>query len=306
VAGPGETVIEVLAAPLNPIDIAVAAGRFFAGHPPLPYIPGCEAVGKVLSSTAFAPGTLVWVFGEGFGTARNGGLATYTVALDTDVAVLPDDSLPATAAALGIAGLAGWLPLSWRAPVRGDDRVLVLGATGSVGLVAVQAARLLGSARVVAAGRSPEALRRALDAGADASITMGAEPAAALAHQIREAFDGEGPTYVFDPLWGEPVQAALEAAGAGARIVNLGQSAGASAQLTSAAVRGKQLEIYGYLNFAVPPAIRNEAHRSLLEHARAGRLQIPVTQVDLEEVASAWARQARGTNEKLVVCVQRT
>ncbi|HEY1276223.1 MAG TPA: zinc-binding alcohol dehydrogenase family protein [Thermoleophilaceae bacterium] len=302
--GPGETLVEVIASSLNPIDINVGAGRFFAGHPPLPYVPGCEAVGRVLSSGAVDPGTLVWVFGQRFGTAHNGGLADRAVAGDGDVTALPDGAPPAIAAALGIAGVAGWLPLSWRAPVRPDDRVLVLGATGTVGLVAVQTARLLGAGHVVAAGRSAQGLERALEAGAEACVSLEGQPVAEMARQFREAFGGQGPTYVVDPLWGEPVQAALEAAAPGARIVNLGQSAGPSAQLTSAAVRGKQLEIYGHLNFAVPRDVLGAAHRTLIDHADAGRLRIPIAQVDLDDIGAAWERQARGASEKLVVWVR--
>jgi NADPH2:quinone reductase len=85
---------------------------------------------------------------------------------------VPEGADPAVAAGLGIAGLAGWLPLAWRAPLRGGEDVLVLGATGSVGIVAVQAARLLGATRVVAAGRSAEGLERAASLGADATVRL--------------------------------------------------------------------------------------------------------------------------------------
>jgi NADPH:quinone reductase-like Zn-dependent oxidoreductase len=80
--------------------------------------------------------------------------------------------------------------------------VLVLGATGSVGLVAMQAARLLGAARVVVAGRSAAGLERAAQYGGDATLRLG-EPGHLVA-ACKEAFGGEGPSYVFDALWSEP------------------------------------------------------------------------------------------------------
>ncbi len=81
---------------------------------------------------------------------------------------------------------------------------------------------------------------------------------------FKEAFGGEGPSYVFDPLWGEPAAAAVRAAVPRATIVNLGQSAGATAELASAAVRFKSLSILGHTNFAVPPD-------ELAEHYRQAR-----------------------------------
>jgi len=301
----GSVPIEVLASALNPIDIAVGSGRFFAGHPPLPYVPGAEAVGRVMTDClGFVAGSLVYAAGAAFGTGRDGGLAEQARAPREALVRLPDGADPIAAAALGIAGLAGWLPLAWRAPIRPDDEVLVLGASGVVGRVAVQAAKLLGAARVVAAGRDHDALSATLEIGADAIVLLNGTDTNELAGRIQGAFGGSGPTYVFDPLWGPAVEASAQAARPGARIVNLGQSAGAEATMSSGAVRGKQLEILGYLNFAVPADVRAHAHRALLQHAAAGRIQVPIERVALERVGDCWRRQANGPRSKFVVLPQ--
>src|SRR5919198_4636250 len=178
----GEVLVEVHAAPVNPIDLAVASGRNPAGHPPLPFVPGCEGVGTL-------DDRLVWVYRGGVGIARNGCMAERVSAPEEAITPVPDGADPAVAAAMGIAGMAGWASLSWRVPVRKDDVVLVLGATGTVGNVAVQAARILGATRVVAAGRDREALDR-LDA--DAKVPLEGDLVAAF----REACHG-GPTLIF-------------------------------------------------------------------------------------------------------------
>src|SRR5437660_6052931 len=135
----GESIYEVSAVSLNPIDINIGAGRYFAGHPDFPYVPGCEGVGRALD------GTRVYLFGDGLGLARDGLLAERALAPDDLGIPLPDAVSDEIAASCGIAGMAGWMPVAWRAPVRSDDRVLVLGATGTVGLVAVQAAKRPGA-----------------------------------------------------------------------------------------------------------------------------------------------------------------
>jgi NADPH2:quinone reductase len=291
--GEGEVLVEVLATPLNPIDIAVGAGRFYGGHPELPYVPGNECVGRVSGT-----GELVWAYGAGLGVRRDGGLAELVTAPRDALYPVPDGADPALAGAMGIAGLAGWLPVVWRAPVREGETVLVLGATGTVGLVAVQAARLLGAGRVVAAGRSEAGLARAKEAGADETVHLDAND---LVAAFREACGGEGPNVVVDPLWGEPLAAALEACTTGARIVNVGQSAGPEASITSAAVRGKQLEILG---FRIEPAGREvieREYRRLVEHALAGDVRVDIEKVPLDDVADAWQRQSEGAGVKLVV-----
>jgi NADPH:quinone reductase len=262
----GET-LAVLAAPINPVDVAVAAGRFYGGHPELPYVPGCECVGRNGS------GRIVWTFGGGLGLARNGTMAERS-AVGAVVAEVPEGADVALAAALGIAGLAGFMPVAWRAPVRADDRVLVLGATGAVGQVALQAAKLLGVAHVVAAGRDEERLERAVELGADEAVTL----------------DGDfgEPTYVVDALWGEAVERAVQAAARGARIVHIGQSAGPTATLASADVCGKQLELYGFSNFAVPSDVLAEHYRRLVDHAVAGEIRLDLETVSLDEAGAVW------------------
>lgn len=291
---PSGEVVEVLAAPLNPIDLAVSRGILATGHPPLPYVPGCEAVGRT------SGGRLVWIFGGAFGRTANGGMAARAAIGDATSIEVPDGADPAVAAGLGIAGLAGWLPLAWRAPLQGGEHVLVLGATGAVGLVAVQAAKLLGAARVVAAGRSAAGLERATALGADATVRLDAPD---LVAAFKDAFGGNGPSYVFDPVWGSPLAAAVHAAVPRATIVNLGQSAGATAELASGPVRFKNLTILGHTNFSVPEAELTDHYHRLVGHVTAGEIVFDVERVPLDEVASAWRRQAEGAGGTKLVLV---
>jgi NADPH2:quinone reductase len=196
--------------------------------------------------------------------------------------------------------MAGWMPVAWRAPVRTNDRVLVLGATGTVGLVAVQAAKLLGAERVVAVGRNPERLKRAADLGADATVSLEEDD---LVAALKEAAGGDGPTYVVDTLWGTPAMAAIQAAAPGWRLVQVGQSAGGEATVASAAIRGKVGEIYGFTDFAVPRSEFREHYLRLVGHAAAGEIAFDVESYPLERIAEAWERQASGANAKLVVTV---
>jgi len=289
----GGATLEVLAAPINPIDLSVSRGILATGHPPLPFVPGCEAVGRT------AEGRIVWIFGGSLGRTSNGAMAERAALGDANAIDVPDGVDPALAAGLGIAGLAGWLPFAWRAPLKGGEDVLVLGATGSVGLVAVQTAKLLGAARVVAAGRNAEGLDRAVQVGADATVRI--DEADDLVSAFKDAFAGDGPNYVFDPLWGAPAAAAVQAAVPWATVVNLGQSAGATSELASAAVRFKSLSIFGHTNYAVPHDDLAEHYRRLVAHAVADDIRLDVERVALDSVAEAWRRQAEGAGSKLVV-----
>ena len=289
---PGQALVELGAAGVNPIDISIGSGRFYGGSPDLPYVAGREGIGRVVGGEAFPRGARVYT-----GRALPGALAErFTV--DGDAYELPDGDDDALAVALGIAGLAGWLAVVHQAQVRAGDRVLVLGATGTVGLVAVQAARLEGASRVVAAGRDPARLRRAGELGADATVAMdGGDLVAAL----RSAFDGDGPDVVIDPLWGPPAVAAMQAAARFARFVNLGQSASPEATVPSGTVRGKGLHVIGHSNYDCPRDVRRLAHARMLAHARAGELHVEIERYPLERTADAWQAQIDGPAAKLVI-----
>jgi NADPH:quinone reductase len=266
----GRAGMRIEAVALNPLDVNVANGVFYGGHPPLPYEPGCEAVGRT------DEGALVYLFGEGRGIARPGFLAE-RVDFPAELAIpVPEGVDAAVAAAAGIAGVAGWVPVAWKAKVGPGDRVLVLGGTGAVGRIATDAARLLGAAKVVAVGR----------AGLDT---------------IPDEFGDEGFTVCIDPVWGEPLAGTLSSAARNARIVHLGQSAGPEATLRSADVRSKELQILGHSNFALSRDELKRAYLELLEHVAAGRIGIDVQRYAVDDVAEAWEKQGSGPGGKVVV-----
>jgi len=288
VAREGQAVVEVSAAGLNPVDVAICGGRFYAGKPPLPSVSGREGVGtldgrRVYFDTPVAP------FGAMAERSLIDPVSTYTV---------PDEVDDGVAVALGIAGLAAWLSLTWRAALKPGEHVLVLGASGVVGQIAVQGARILGAGRVVAAARSAPALERCLALGADRAVRLG--EAEDLATALSEAADGRIDV-VLDPLFGEPFVAAIQAASFGARLVQIGASAGQQATVPSAPIRGKVLTIMGHTNFAAPPEVKRTAYERMAAAAAAGELEVETERIPLERVDDAWARMEQGSHRKILV-----
>lgn len=122
-----------------------------------------------------------------------------------------------------------------------------------------------------------------------------------LAARFRAACGGDGPTVVVDPLWGEPARAAVQAAAPGARIVQVGQSAGPEASLASADIRGKQLVIYGHTNFRLALEELREAYAALGAHVVAGRIRIARKVFPLDRIGDAWSAQQQGTKAVVLV-----
>ena len=281
----GQLLLDVAAVALNPVDIAIAAGTFYAGHPPLAYIPAIEAAGWV-------GGRFVYAQGSGRGVATDGFLAERAVVTEADLVELPDGTDPALAAALGVAGATGWLATTARAAVAPNDIVVVLGATGAVGGIAVQAAKRCGARAVIAVGR--DEARLAAVPGADARIVIGPT----LAEEVN-AVAGP-PTVVIDMLWGEPLVSVLPVLAPRARVVNVGTSAGAVVPMPSAPIRGKQLDLLGYSGFGIPRAVFADGYRELVDLVVAGEIVMPVQRFGLADVADAWRAAASGASKVVV------
>ena len=288
--GEGRIVLDVLAAGLNPIDLRMASGQLAGRRPPLPSVVGSEGIGRTPDGRRVYFDSSVAPFGA---------LAERTLVQDADLPEVPEGLEDAHAVCYGIAGLAAWLALERRAQLTAGETALILGASGVVGLIGVQAARLLGAGRVIAAARSDAGLERARAAGADETVRLGGS-VEEVAEAIRAAAP-DGVDVVLDPLWGEPAQAALPALNVRGRLVQLGQSAGATATLPSVDIRFKELAILGHTNFAAPPEVRRAALERMWAYAAAGELRAEHEAVPLDDVADAWARQASSPNTKLVL-----
>ena len=298
---PGHVLVEVAAAPITPLDVLCATGTSYFGAPPLPYVPGVQGVGSVRGAGDGLPaGTPVWFATPAGMAPGDGSLATVVRVPVRDVVALEHDVAPTLVAALGLSAVAAERALLGRGALRPGETVLVLGAGGVVGQVAVQLAVLHGAARVVAGCRSEAAAERARRCGASAVVRLDTDDVPVLSARFAEACGGAA-DLVLDPLSGAPASAAALALGDGGRLVNLGSSAGATAVLDSASLRSRSLSVLGYTNNALTREQRRDALRAVLAHAARDELGVDHEVVPLSAVGEAWTRQAQGRADRRLV-----
>jgi NADPH2:quinone reductase len=288
VAGDGEALVDVLAASLKPIDKQLASGTHYAKPRQLPCICGTDGVGRL------SDGSRVF-----FGGCRPpyGAMAQRTVVPRAYCFPVDDVVDDATAAALPNPGISAWLTLSARAKLVAGENVLILGATGVTGRLAVSIAKLLGAARVVAAGRNPQVLSSLLRVGADATIQLDVPAAELTAAFAREA-GPSGFQVVIDYLWGAPTEAFVAeitrkefaAATSEIRLVQVGESAGPTISLPAAALRSTPLTIMGTAGIPSREILVDAMHQ-VMAHAATGDLRIETERVPLADVESAWRRE---------------
>jgi NADPH:quinone reductase-like Zn-dependent oxidoreductase len=281
----GQVVVDVGAAALHHLDLFKASGNFYLEQP-LPSVVGTDGVG-------LAGGRRVYFDS----ITAHGSMAERSIAAEAEVFDVPDALDDPTAAAIANTGLAGWLALSWRAGLQPGETVAVLGATGQVGSVAVQAAKLLGAGRVIAVSRAGERLDRMRQRGADAVVDVEGDD---LTERLREAAGGDVDVTI-DSLWGEPAVAAMGAAARFGRHVQVGQIAGPSLDLSAPAIRSKSLDVRGFMGLHPGHDIRAEAYTRLGGHVARGDIVIDFERIALADVASAWERQRTGAGVKLVL-----
>ena len=291
----GQSLVEVTAAPLNPVDLSIATGKFYAGSPPTPYVPGGEGIGRLQQNGK--AGARVY-----FRAALPNGAMAERAVVSRDQSIPIPDSVPdGVAAALGTPGIAAYLGLTRRAELKAGETILILGASGVLGTIAVQVARLLGAGFVIAAARDERGLGRAKGLGADATVDL--KQTEGLTDRIKEASQGRL-NVVIDPVWGAPGVAAMGALSPFGRYVQLGASAGAEAVVNSGIVRGRYLSVLGYNSFVVPWEEQAAAYRKLVDYVVAGQLKVEFEVLPLEAASDAWKQQALSPHRKLVLSPQ--
>jgi NADPH:quinone reductase-like Zn-dependent oxidoreductase len=286
IAGDGETVVEVIAAPITPLDLLCATGTSYFGKPATPYVPGVQGVGRV-------GGRVVW-FPTSAGMAPgDGSMAEQAVVSEPDLVTLPEGADPVLVAALGLSAVAAYMALTWRGELAAGEQVIVLGAGGVVGQAGVQLARAAGARRVIAAARSKSAQAKAEQAGADVVVALDTDDVDELARRFTAAADGPV-DLVLDPLFGAPAAAAARALRPHGRLVNLGSSAAETCPLDSSTLRSRSLRLLGYTNNALTREQRAAAVTAVSEHAARGTLAVAHEVVPLADAGAAWQRQAEG------------
>jgi len=285
----GARVVEVRAAALSGLDRAIARRLHYLKMPDGPFVVGREGVArdgaKRIYFTVNAP---VGPFGS---------MAERTLIDPKFSFPVPDAVADDVAAALGNAGLAAWLALSWRARLRRGETVLILGATGVSGLIAVSAAKQLGAGRVIAAGRNREALARAKRLGADDTVDLAADD---LAAAYRDAAGG-AVDVVIDNVSGAPGEAALEVLALHGRLVHVGTMAGQTMTVRGAAIRRTSADIVGFAYYHAPTDVQAQAYGELCRLAAAGELALDIETRPLAQIAAAWDARAAGNRRRQVL-----
>src|ERR1700761_3112414 len=185
-ASPGESLIELRAAPITPLDLLCASGTSYFGPPALPYVPGVQGVGLVVKSASVQAGTMAWFSTTAGMAPGDGSLRECCSVLDGDVLPLSYDVAPELAAALGLSAVAAWMAVTWRGELHEGGRFFVLGGGGTVAQVAIQVAKLRGARRIIAGARSAAGVERARRAGADAVVRLDTDDVAVLASRVAD------------------------------------------------------------------------------------------------------------------------
>ncbi|KLN55522.1 quinone oxidoreductase family protein [Variovorax paradoxus] len=266
---PGRTIVRMHAATVGHIDRTVWRGSFLR-HPPLPYTPGVEAAGIVLASDRFAVGQRVWLRGSGLGTLFDGTWCEQIDAPDEALGLLPDALPMALGAAFFSPTTSAWVALHEVAKLQTGEQVLVTGASGAVGSLAVQLARELGCTV------------RALDPDAEAPPPASAD-------------------LLIDTVGGSVLSTALPAVRPGGRAVLIGYTAGPTLQLDIAHFLQRDVALLP-LNMFRREAAGRAAAPELLARLADGRLHLEVRNFALADAAVAleWIAQ-RGHRGRAVL-----
>ena len=277
--GPGAQLVDIVAAGIHPVVRGLVSGQHYGSTDTWPKIPGVDAIART------ADGSLCYT---GF-TADPYGTFAERAAVRL-VLPLPADADPVTLAAGMNPGMASWLPLTAHLAAPEQASVLVLGATGSAGRLAVQNCRALGVRNVLAAGRNPDALARTAELGGCATVSLDAD---ALGDAVAE----HQPDLVLDFLWGPVAERTLTALGTRGlatvahpvTYVEIGSAAGATAAVPGAVLRSRSVTLIGSGAGSVTHDVLARAAVGYAELLASGAVRADAVAYPLDDIAAAWA-----------------
>jgi NADPH:quinone reductase-like Zn-dependent oxidoreductase len=298
---PGQLLITVKAASVKNLDKGRASGQHYASYTKLPVIVGTDGVGLL------PDGTRVYALG------LSGTIAEKALIDKNNFVKIPDGLDDVTAAALPNAVMGAAQSLLFRARIKPGETVLVNGATGVTGSLAVQVAKYYGAKKVIATGRNIAALENLRHLGADEIISLKQDDKP-LVEQI-QALHNNGPIdIVIDYLWGHPAELILtalkgsnniHASTARVRFVTVGSMAGETIQLPSGILRSSAIEIlgsgFGSLSKDEMQKMNSAVLPEMMQLAANGKLKIETETAPLKDVETAWEKVIEGGKRLVIV-----
>lgn len=298
VAQAGEVVVKVSASGLSQLVRGQAAGRHYSSSGVFPFIPGVDGVGRL------ADGRRVYF---AFPRAPFGAMAELTVVQSSQCVALPDELDDVTAAAAANPGMSSWVALKERAKFVAGEAVLINGATGVSGRLAIQIAKYLGARKVIATGRNEASVAELPSLGADSVIALDQSPER-LTEIFRKEIKENGVSVVLDYLWGasaESLIAAVAGHGSGEaepriRYVQIGSLSGQTINLSSGVLRSSGLELLGSGLGSVSNEVLVKNIGEFMKAIVPGKFKMDARAVPLTQVAEAWNSK---TAERIVFTV---
>ncbi|RFA08774.1 quinone oxidoreductase [Subtercola boreus] len=292
---PTEIVVDVLAAGLHPRVRSQADGSHYTSTDELPLVPGIDGVGR-------GPDGLLRYFV--LPDTVRGSMAEQTVIDTRRSIVLPAGSDPVAVAAVMNPAMSSWIALRQRIDFAPGSNVLVLGATGSAGRLAVQIAKRFGAASIVAAARNADLLAELAAAGGAQTVSLAGEPADVATRLGAAAAEVD---VVLDYLWGEPTAAAMAAVvthrtdeSRPLTWIEIGSVAGAAASIPSAALRASRLSIVGSGQGSVSGREILGELPALVQAIDEGAFEVETRAVPLRDVGAVWL-DTSNTRERVVL-----
>jgi NADPH:quinone reductase-like Zn-dependent oxidoreductase len=293
-----EELIAVSASALSYVTKSRASGSHHTSPDSLPAVAGIDGVGRTRDGRR-----VYFVLPE----APFGGMAEKAAVSMNRCIALPAEVDDVTAAAIAIPGMSSWAAFKERAHLVAGENVLINGATGTSGRLAVQIAKYLGARRVIATGRNVSALEQVKGLGADVTISLNQSPEE-LETALKEQFGDEGIEVVLDYLWGPSAEILIRAAAKAGkdavpiRFVQIGAVSGGNIVLPSAALRSSALVLMGSGIGSIPPQGLVGAIGGVLQAVVPGGLKIETEVVPLAKVEETWNKVSG--NSRVVFAVK--